>query len=79
MIGVDSMSAIQPSRSRPAASSSAPTIRASVTAEPSSPAPAAASAPSSAAKIGVMVESAPTVRTRLAPNRAKPRVAPMKA
>jgi hypothetical protein len=78
--GVDSRFAIRPSLRVPPASSIAPTSKARVVAaDPivaELPAARAASVP---ANIGVMVESAPAVRARLAPKAAKPIVAPMKA
>src|SRR5262249_20857577 len=89
MTGVDSRWAIQPSLSSPATRSRPPTGSARARAAagggaaapgpPGRAAPAAARVASIPAKIGVMVESAPAVSTRLAPKAAKPRVAPMKA
>jgi hypothetical protein len=60
--------------------SKTPTSKArDVAADPIDVVPPAAIAASVPANIGVMVKSAPTVRTRLAPRAAKPIVAPMKA
>ena len=78
--GVNRRFATQPSLRIPPASSITPTSKASVVAaDPivvELPVARAASVP---ANIGVMVESAPAVRTRLAPRAAKPIVAAMKA
>ena len=78
--GTDSRLAIPPRRNIPPAISITPTINASAMASAwYSGEPAAAKSASPPAKIGVMVESAPHDRKRLAPNIAKPSDPAMKA
>ena len=78
--GTDNRFAMPPSRKPPASTSRTPTSRASAAARlPYSGVPVAASKAKPAAKIGVIVESAPQDRKRLAPNRAKPSEPAMKA
>ena len=71
--GIDRRSATQPSRNSPAATRTRPTINASVAASDAyCGEPAAARSARPPAKIGAIVESAPTDITRLDPNTAKP-------
>src|SRR6266852_4724459 len=71
--GTDKRFAIQPRRKNPAPIKMVPTTSASATAKPAySGVPMAAKVTRPPAKIGVMVESAPADRKRLAPKAAKP-------